>query len=187
MAAWKSYAFLLNGCFSSSLPPRAAVRNSDTLSSHPKAFHTCLFTSTLFILWNYHGVITKYIKTLKYVNIYYKNVTLHVYNVIRKEKIHISPIITKISNKTSFLKKKSAFLKRRSTSVPQSLSFRPFPIFLPGKCTTVSPFKAGRFLIPRLALGSPHTGGDALGSPSQKVQPWPERQVLSEWFHSSYR
>ena len=156
MAACKSYAFLLNGCFSSSLPPTAAVRDSDTLSSHLKAFYTCLFSYTLFILWNYHGVITKYIRTLKYLNVYYKNATLHVYHIMRKERIHISPTITKISNKISFLKKKSAFLKRRFTSVPQSRPFRPFPTFLPGKCTAVSPSKAGRFLVPRLA---PHRRG----------------------------
>ena len=122
MAAWKSYAFLLNGCFSSSLPPTAAVRDSDTLSSHLKAFYTCLFSSTLFILWNYHGVITKYIKTLKYVNIYYKNVTLHVYNIIRKEKIHFYPTITKISNKTSFLKKKNLHFSKEDPQVSPNVS-----------------------------------------------------------------
>lgn len=50
---------------------------------------------------------------------------------IRKEKIHFSPTITKISNKTSFLKKKICISQKKIHKCPPTSPFSSFSNFPP--------------------------------------------------------
>lgn len=120
----KSYVFLLNGCFSPFLPSKEPL---DRILTHFLLIWKHFIPAYLVPLYLYSETIMELLQTTSklwsILNIHYKNITLHVYNIIRKEKIHISPAITKISNKTFFEKKNLHFSKEDPQVSPKVSPF----------------------------------------------------------------